>query len=115
MRGRDALSLVLVAILAQPVLAGTHKLVPGDALEARECYILRADKTIMWNHRHIKDAGAWTVHRGAVICTRGIDRSNGELWYKALIMKMAALDRSKHIPVWVNSKDLIEHGVWLSY
>ena len=115
MRGKNALLLVLLSILAQPVLAGNHKLVPGDALEARECYILRAEKTIMWRHRHMKDAGAWSVRRGAVICTREIDKSNGELWYKALIKEMATLDRSKHIPVWINSKDLMKNGVWLAY
>ena len=69
----------------------------------------------MWNHRHFKRAGAWTVPAGNIICVREIDRGYYQLWYKVLIMKIGTLDRSQHIPVWVDSADLLEYGVVLSY
>ena len=96
-------------------LGGEHQHVAGDALQARECYILQAPKTTMWNHRHIKDAGACNVPRGNIICVSEVDRSRRQLWYKAQIMKMGTLDRSQHIPVWVDSLDLLMYGVMLSY
>ena len=108
-------AVVLAMLVPVAAHASQHKWVAGDALEVRECYILQAPETRMWNHRHFKKAGAWTVPAGNIICVREIDRDQRLPWYKVLIMKIGTLDRSQHIPVWVNSADLMEHGVLLSY
>ena len=69
----------------------------------------------MWYHRTFKKAGAWTVPAGNIICVRDIDRNRGQIWYKVQVMKMGTLDRSEHIPGWIDSRELMEHGVMLSY
>lgn len=109
--------LVVVLAMLVPIAthASQHKWVAGDALDTRECYILQAPETIMWVHRHFKKAGAWIVARGKVICVREVDRSRSQLWYKVLLIKIGTLDRSQHVPAWVNSADLMEHGVMLSH
>ena len=97
------------------VHAGQHKWIAGDALEARECYILQAPKTTMWNHRHFKKAGAWNVPRGNIFCVREVDRSQEQLWYRVEVKKMATLDRSQHIPGWIDSTAITDYGVMLAY
>lgn len=107
--------LVVLALYAGGASAGHHKIVAGDALQVKECYILRAPRTPMWNHRHFKKAGAWSVREGGIICVDRIDRSGPRLWYKVRIMKPGTLDRSQHIPVWVDSRELVTHGVYLAH
>lgn len=106
---------LLVVMLAAPVAAGHHKPVAGDALRARECYILRAPQTQLWRHRTRMRLGLWTVPRGNVFCVREIDRSRGQLWYRVEVKKLGTLDRRQHLPGWIDSRQLMEHGVFLSY
>ena len=95
--------------------AGDHQHVHGDQLKTKECYVLQAPKITMWRHRFHADAGAWSVPRGNVICVREIDRDSGRPWYRVLVMKTGTLDRSQHIPGWIDSRELAQHGVALSY
>lgn len=88
--------------------------ISGDALEVKECNILKANRTKMYRHRYIKKAGAWIIPKGNIICVDEIDRSGGELWYKVQVMKTNTLDRSKHIPGWIDSRSIMEHGVTLA-
>lgn len=95
--------------------AGDHQHVHSDELEAKECYILQSPKITMWRHRFHADAGAWSIPRGNVICVRDVDRNSGRPWYRVLVMKMGTLDRSEHIPGWIDSRELEPYGVTLSY
>ena len=107
---------ILTAILAATVSgASNHKHVAGGKLEVKECYFLIAPETKMQRDRHIRFAGEFSIPVGNVICVDGVDRSNDQLWYKVRVMKMGTLDRSKHIPGWIDSKQMMEQGVWLSY
>ena len=107
--------LALLVNFAAPAVAGHHKLVAGDRLQARECYILRAPQTKLWRHRTIKRLGLWTVPRGNVFCVREIDRSRGLLWYRGEVKAMRTLDRSRHLPGWIDSREIMAHGVFLSH
>ena len=106
------LTLLLIGFAA---IGGDHARVGGEALWAKECYILQAPKTRMWNHRHMRDAGAWTIPAGNVICVKEIDRSTEPPWYKVLVMKMGTLDRSQHIPGWIDGTEIMARGVVVSY
>ena len=44
-----------------------------------------------------------------------VDRRTSRPWYRVLVMKMGTLDRSEHIPGWIDSRELMGHGVTLSY
>ncbi|MCY3794812.1 MAG: hypothetical protein OXG51_10625 [Gammaproteobacteria bacterium] len=107
--------LPLLGLCTFGALGGNHRPVAGDALKARECYVLRAQQTQLWRHRTIKRLGLWTVPRGNVFCVREIDRSGGQLWYRGRIMALGTLDRRRHIPGWIDSRQLMEHGAFLSY
>jgi len=87
----------------------------GDELEAKERYILQWPKIRKWRHRVRADTGAWSVPRGNVICVQEVDRRTSRPWYRVLVMKMARLDRSEHVLGWIDSRELMEHGVTLSY
>ena len=88
--------------------------VAGDALQVKECYILNAPKIQMQRHRHILRAGAFLLARGGVICVDGIDRSGGELWYKARSKEIETLNPKDWLG-WIDSQNLMEYGVRLSY
>ena len=112
---RAVFGFVLLFLTCTSAVSGDHRHVAGDALEGRECYILQAPRTIMWASRHIKVAGAFSIPAGHIVCLRDIDRSRGQLWYKVELKKMGTLDRSQHIPGWINSTELMVYGVMLSY
>ena len=111
------LLLVLLPLLALCAFgaAASDQHVAGDALWVKECFILKAPKTTMWNHRRFKNAGAWNIYLGNIICVKEIDRSNGQLWYRVLVIKPRTLDRSQHIPGWIDSNQIMEHGVALAH
>ena len=96
-------------------LGGDHRHVAGDQLWVKECFILQAPNTRMWNHRHLKTAGAWNIPGGNMICVEGVDREGARPWFKVLVIKPATLDRSQHIPGWIDSQQMMEHGVILAY
>ncbi|MYA60580.1 MAG: hypothetical protein F4X40_08535 [Chloroflexi bacterium] len=95
--------------------AGDHQRVHDDELKAKECYILQLPKIRMWRHRVHAVAGAWSVPRGNVICVKEVDCRTSRPWYSVLVMKMGTLDRSQHIPEWIDSRGLMEPCVTLSY
>ena len=99
----------------RPRLVGSPAGLNGDELEAKERYILQSPKIGEWRHRVHADAGAWSDPRGNVICVQEVDRRSSRPWYRVLVMKMARLDRSEHIPGWIDSRELMERGVSLSY
>ncbi len=89
--------LAFVAVLAVGALGGDHRHVAGDQLWVKECFILQAPETVMWNHRHVKTAGAWSVPKGNIICVKGVDHEGARPWFKVLVMKMGTLDSSSTV------------------
>ena len=95
--------------------AGHHKHVAGNALEAGECYILEAPITIASGFPRRHALRNVSVPQGNIICIDKRDGMPGDLWYAGRIMRMQTFDRSRHMPVWIDSRDLMEHGVTLAY
>ena len=96
-------------------VAGHHKHVQGDELEAGECYILIARMTVMYGWKNVPESAYIDVPGGNVICVRSIEKVGDENWYRVLIMKMGTLDRRQHMPAWTRAEDLRVYGVMLSY
>ncbi len=88
--------------------------VPWDALQVKECYLTNAPELHMQRDRTILKLGAYILYRGSVICVDEMDRSGGELWYKVRVKELETLN-GRDWPGWINSEDLKEHGVRLSY
>lgn len=108
--------LVPLGMCAFGALAGGHRHVAGDALERKECYILLAPMTIMSSYARAHALRNVRVPEGNIICIDKVDnRGAGNLWYQGRIMRMGTLDRSLHMPVWVDSRDLMEYGLTLAY
>ena len=114
--GRIVTALAAVLLIFGTAVAGQHRHVAGDALERKECYILLAPMTVMSGFARAYATRGVRVPQGSILCIDTVDnRGPGDLWYRGKIIRMETLDESLHMPVWVDSRDLMEYGVTLAY
>ena len=105
-------TLAAVLLICGAVAASDHKRVAGDALELRKCYWLLAPMTIMSGFARAHALRNIRVPEGNMLCIDKVDnRGPRDLWYRGKIIRFETLDESRHMPVWVDSRDLMEHGV----
>ena len=111
------LTILLVALLwLPPAVAGEHARVDGDALWAKECFILQGPVDLHPGKPPFPfNLGRMILPAYGIICVREVAWSTDRPVYRVLFMKMGTLDRRQNAPGWIDSRDLMRHGVVLSY
>ena len=99
-------------------LAGEHRHVDGDELWAGECFILKQPIQIHPGkpplpERLQRNNSEVTV--SGVICVDEVDSNGERAVYRVEWIKPNTLEKRFNIKGWIDSADLMTHGVVLSY
>ena len=113
---RYAFALFLLLSGAAAAHASDHRHIAGDALWAKECFILQGPVDLHPGKPPFPfNLGRMILPAYGIICVREVAWSADRPVYRVLFMKMGTLDRRQHAPGWIDSRDLMRHGVVLSY
>ena len=112
------LTAVFLLCWAISSLAGEHRHVQGDELWAGECFILKEPIQIHPGKPPLPERlrrNYPEVTVSGVICVDEIDSNGERVVYRVEWIKPDTLEKRFNIKGWVDSADLMVHGVVLSY